>query len=62
MISPAQDLSSMFSFSVRHKRNWRISSETTLAYTGIEIRQLLDKCKDQEGERFAQAFAQANVT
>jgi len=52
----------MFSFSVRHKRNWRISSETTLAYTGIEIRQLLDKCKDQEGERFAQAFAQANVT
>ena len=48
IISPTQDVSSVLSFSVRHKRAFP-RLDTTLAETEIEIGQLLDKCEDEEG-------------
>jgi hypothetical protein len=48
MMSTAQKASSVLSFSVRHKQSL-FGLETTLADTEIEIGQLLDKCKDNEG-------------
>jgi hypothetical protein len=49
MISTGHGLSTMLSFSVCHQQ--LVIGKTTLADTKVEIRQLLDKCKDQEGER-----------